>query len=141
MSLVENIINQISSNKLNGSGPLSLDLNDDTFSKILDKQFANNAEQKNITNMLGEIGIPAGLNMEFPDGQMNFSTFDINNMNANYENIDLVDLDIGSGFASLLNEKSDYYKLAQKHATNVYNAFSKSFVDDLSEFVTSTSSM
>ena len=39
MSLVENLINQISTQGLGGiSKPLSFDLNDDTFANLLEKQ-------------------------------------------------------------------------------------------------------
>ena len=73
MSLVENLINQISTNGLNGiTNPLgNIDLNDDTFSKLLDKQL-NSINNEQPSNFVGTMGAPAGLLIEPIEG-VNFT--------------------------------------------------------------------
>ena len=70
MSLVENLINQISTQGLNGiTSPLGgVDLNDDTFSKLLDKQLNSLQDTNPQSNFIGNFGIPAGLVIEPIDG-------------------------------------------------------------------------
>ena len=57
MSLVENLINQISTSGLNGiTSPLgNFDLSDDTFSKLLDKQL-NSVQENTPSNFVGNFG-------------------------------------------------------------------------------------
>jgi hypothetical protein len=68
MSLVENLINQISTGELGGiSKPQGFDLNDDTFAKLLEKQM-NTAQEINSNNFVGSMGAPAGLVIEPLEG-------------------------------------------------------------------------
>ena len=69
MSLVENLINQISTKGLDGIvSPLgNIDLNDDTFSKLLDKQL-NSINNDSQNNFVGIMGAPAGLIIEPIEG-------------------------------------------------------------------------
>ena len=61
MSLVENLLNQISTKELGGiSKPASFDMNDDTFAKLLEKELNARIEepQSNILNNL--LAFPLG---------------------------------------------------------------------------------
>ena len=68
MSLVENLINQISTQGLGGiTKPIGYDSSDDTFSKLLEKQLIS-ANETLTNNFIGNMGIPAGLMIEPIDG-------------------------------------------------------------------------
>ena len=64
MSLVENLINQISTQGLGGiTKPFGFDMNDDTFANLLEKQMKATNEITT-TNSVGQMGAPAGLIIE-----------------------------------------------------------------------------
>ena len=150
MSLVENLINQISTQGLGGiTSPLgSFDLNDDTFSKLLDKQL-NSIQENTPNNFVGNFGVPAGLLIEPIDGTDFVETVQ-DQMEILGENkiskeeyinqpIEFKDIDMGDYFSTLLNTKaesnSDFMNFARKNATNAYNVFSKNFIDNIQDFV------
>ena len=73
MSLVENLINQISTDGLGGiTKPQGFDLEDDTFSKLLEKGMNAYSQEIQPTNSIGQMGAPAGLIIESFDAE-NFS--------------------------------------------------------------------
>ena len=148
MSLVENLINQISTNGLGGiNSPKNFDLEDDTFAKLLEKQMnsANNA--LNQPNLFGEMGIPAGLVIE-PYEAVDFSNTVQDQMEAvNFKtksepvmdvNIEIKEIDMSDCFTNLLktasNNNSDFLNFAKKHASNAYNVFGKNYISDAIDF-------
>ena len=150
MSLVENLINQISTSGLNGiTSPLgNIDLSDDTFSKLLDKQL-NSVQENTPSNFVGNFGIPAGLMIEPLEGT-DFAETVQDQMEIIGENklskeeyinqpIEFKDVDMGDYFSNLLKPQaetnSDFMNFARKNATNAYNVFSKNFVADMKDFV------
>ena len=150
MSLVENLINQISTNGLNGiTSPLgNVDLNDDTFAKLLNKQL-NSINNETPSNFVGTMGAPAGLVIEPIDG-IDFAETAQDQMEIIGENrlskeeyinqpIEFKDIDLSDHFSKLLkfntDANSDFMNFARKNATNAYNVFSKNFVADMQEFV------
>ena len=150
MSLVENLINQISTQGLSGiTNPLGgFDLEDDTFSKLLDKQL-NSVQNTTQNNFEGNFGMPAGLVIEPMEG-VDFAETVQDQMEIIGENklsreeyinqpIEFKDIDMGDYFSNLLktttNNNSDFMNFARKNATNAYNVFSKNFVADMHDFV------
>ena len=68
MSIVENLVNQISTQGLGGiTKPLGFDMEDDTFAKLLEKQMSSTQEISS-DNFIGSMGAPAGLVIEPLDG-------------------------------------------------------------------------
>lgn len=150
MSLVENLINQLSTNSLNGmSSPLgNIDLNDDTFSKLLEMQL-NSTSENTSSNFIGTMGAPAGLMIEPIEGT-DFAEIAQDQMDVVGENklsrdeyinqpIEFKDINLGDHFSNLLkmstDSNSDFFNFARKNATNAYNVFSKNLVLDTKEFV------
>lgn len=135
MSLVENVINQISSVST-VSKPQGFDLNDNTFEKLLMKaSSASPTEEQN--NMFANLGAPAGFEIE----PIN-STKTTTSIEFNPQDIEIKDLKIGENyFSNLLNDNSNAMNLAKRHAANAYNIFGKNFVDTLSEFATDAATM
>ena len=118
MSLVENLINQISTSGLNGiTSPLgNFDLSDDTFSKLLDKQL-NSVQENTPSNFVGNFGIPAGLMIEPLDGT-DFAETVQDQMEIIGENklskeeyinqpIEFKDVDMGDYFSNLLKTQAE----------------------------------
>ena len=128
MSLVENLINQISS--VNGvSKPQGFNLEDDTFAKLLAKASeVNGGEQQ---NLIGQLGMPAGFQIEPINGAEITETAQINST----EPVEIKDLDMKDFFSNLLNDNTEVMNFAKKNAANAYKTFGKSFVNDLQEFV------
>ena len=155
MSLVENLINQITTGELGGiTKPQGFDLNDDTFAKLLEKQL-NSTQETTSTNLLGNMGAPAGLIIEPMEG-VEFSEIAQDQMDAlgenkyTYENnidepIKMKDIDIGDYFSSLLQMASDknpdFMNFAKKQASNAYNVFRGNYVVDMQDFVQDIVSM
>ena len=150
MSLVENLINQISTQGLGGiTSPLGgIDLEDDTFSKLLDKQL-NSVREDVPSNFVGNFGVPAGLMIEPMEGT-EFAETVQDQMEILGENklskeeyinqpIEFKDIDMGDYFSNLLKvgseASSDFMNFARKNAANAYNVFSKNFVADMHDFV------
>ena len=149
MSLVENLINQISTKGLGSiASPRGFDLEDDTFSKLLDKSMANSQQLSNVSNFVGEMGMPAGLIIEPLDGtdfantvqdQMEILGQKLTNEPISTEPFEMKDISIGDYFSSLLktetNENSDFMNFAKKQATNFYGLQSKNLILDTREFI------
>ena len=155
MSLVENLINQISTGELGGiTKPQGFDLSDDTFAKLLEKQL-NSAQETPTNTILGSMGAPAGFIIEPMEG-IEFSeiaqdqiealgetkyTFD-NNLD---KPIEMKDIKIGDYFSTLLEtaskQNSDFLNFAKKQASSAYNIFGKSYVTNLSDFASDLASM
>ncbi len=149
MSLVENLINQISTKELGGiTKPLGFDLEDDTFAKLLEKQL-NQTEQSATTNLLGNMGMPAGLFIEPIEGAEFAETIQ-DQMEIIGENkllrdeyinqpIEFKDIDMGDYFSSLLKtnteESANFMNFARKQATNFYGYQAKNLILDTKEFV------
>lgn len=148
MSLVENIVNQISTQGLGGiTKPSEFGLDDDTFAKLLEKQL-NSVKENSPSNFVGNFGAPAGLMIEPLEGtdfaetvqdQME-SIGETKLTKEEYINqpIEFKDVDMGDYFSNLLksntDNNSDFMHFAKKHATNAYNVFSKTFVENIAEF-------
>ena len=149
MSLVENIINQISTEGLGGiTKPTGFDLNDDAFAKLLDKQM-NVGNESVQTSPLGSMGVPAGLFIE-PMNGVDFSETVQDQMEIIGENklskdeyinqpIEFKDIDMGDYFSTLLksesNPNSDFMSFARKNAANAYNTFKRTYIADMQDFV------
>ncbi len=149
MSIVENLVNQISTKGLGGiTKPFGFDLEDDTFAKLLEKQM-NSTQELNSNNFVGSMGAPAGLVIEPLEG-VNFSETVQDQMEVIGENklsrdeyinqpIEFKDIDMGDYFSNLLKtdsgKNSDFMNFAKKNATNAYNVFTKNLVMNASEFV------
>jgi hypothetical protein len=148
MSLVENLINQISTSGLSGiTKPTGFDLDDDTFSKLLDKQLASS---QNIVqnNFIGNMGMPAGFNIEPLEGtefaeavQDQFEILGDKLSREEYINqpIEFKEINQDDYFSTLLKSRtgtnSDFLNFAKRNATMAYNVFSKNFVVDMNDFV------
>ena len=153
MSLVSNFVGGIGLNPNGGIGNStpSFDLEDSTFSDLLEKQM--NVKPKEETNTLsGTLGIPAGLQIDGIDfsekvqDQMEALGEDINTEETNMFDLnkdgDVTTSEAVTFFTSLLdngtegqNARSELFDFARKQAANFYNTYSKSFVTDLKDFV------
>lgn len=153
MSLVSNFIGGISSVGVGGLNPLqNLDLNDTTFSDLLEKQMEVKPKEEN-NNIFASLGMPAGMKIESVDfsekvqDQMEILGEKMTSEKANETN--MLDLD-GDGsvttseavtfFTSLLDNSnlgsnSQLFDFAKKQASNFYNKYSRSVVTDVKEFV------
>ena len=157
MSLVENLINQISTQGLGGiTKPLDFDMNDDTFAKLLDKQM-NSTNEITTTNSVGQMGAPAGLIIEplnATDGidhaekvqdQMEVIGENIFKETGINSAIEIKDMDFGDYFSNLLKTSTDsnhqFMNFAKKQASNAYDVFSRGYVFDMQDFVEDVTSM
>lgn len=153
MSLVSNFIGGISSVGGGGLNPSqNLDLNDTTFSDLLEKQMEVKPKEEN-NNIFASLGMPAGMKIESVDfsekvqDQMEILGEKMTSEKANETN--MLDLD-GDGsvttseavtfFTSLLDNSnlgsnSQLFDFAKKQASNFYNKYSRSVVTDVKEFV------
>lgn len=153
MSLVSNFIGGISSVGVGGLNPSqNLDLNDTTFSDLLEKQMEVKPKEEN-NNIFASLGMPAGMKIESVDfsekvqDQMEILGEKMTSEKANETN--MLDLD-GDGsvttseavtfFTSLLDNSnlgsnSQLFDFAKKQASNFYNKYSRSVVTDVKEFV------
>ncbi len=157
MSLVENLINQISTQGLGGiTKPQGFDLNDDTFANLLEKQM-NAGNEITTTNSVGQMGAPAGLIIEplnATDGIEHAEKVQ-DQMEALGENlfketginsaIEIKDMDFGDYFSNLLKTPNDnnsqFMNFAKKQASNAYDVFSRGYVADMQDFVEDVTSM
>lgn len=155
MSLVSNFIGGISSVGVGGQNPLQqLDLNDTTFSDLLEKQMETKPKEES-NNIFASLGMPAGMQIENVD----FSEKVQDQMEAlgsqqapeKVNETNILDLN-GDGnvttseavtfFTSLLDNsnlgndnRSQLFDFARKQASNFYNKYSKNVVTDVKEFV------
>lgn len=159
-SIVSNLIEQISSSAVGGvNKSQNFDLEDMTFAKLLETQGLKLQEASNPSEALGQLGMPAGFQIESIDGadvdietQDNYSN---NKVDPRNNVTDISELDSNPNtvksseenfFSSLLNEHSQntnskMFNFALKHAANLYGLSGKSVVNDLSDFVTDISGM
>ena len=154
MSLVEKLINQISTQGLGGiTKPLNFDMNDDTFANLLEKQM-NATNEITTTNTVGQMGAPAGLIIEPLDGiehaekvqdqmeALGDSVFKETGINSA---IEIKDMDFGDYFSNLLkspsNNNSHFMNFAKRQASNAYDVFSRGYVADMQDFVEDLTSM
>ena len=149
MSLVENLVNQITTQGLGGiTKPMGFDLEDDTFAKLLEKQLNSN-QQTTPTNSVGEMGMPAGLIIEPMEG-IDFAETVQDQMEIigetklsreEYINqpIEFKDIDMGDYFSNLLKtnsgEAKNFMNFARKQATNFYGIHSRNLIMDTKEFI------
>lgn len=155
MSLVENLINQITTGGLDGiTKPHGFDLEDDTFSKLLEKGMNAYASEAQPSNSIGQMGIPAGLIIEPLDGtsftettqdQMEILGEKLQEKNTiTTEPIEIKELDMSDFFSNLIKksakENSDFMNFAKKQATNAYDIFKRTYVADMTDFVQDLSS-
>lgn len=154
MSLVENLVNQIATQGLSGvTKPQSLDMTDDTFAKLFEKQLNSSVELNN--NLVGQMGAPAGLVIE-PFNNTDFSETVQNQLEIIGESkltkehfldspIEIKDIDMGDFFSNLLktsdSNNSDFLNFAKRQASNAYGAFGKTYVTDVEDFVDDITSM
>ena len=149
MSLVENLINQISTGGLGGiTKPQGFDLEDDTFSKLLEKGMNAYSAEIQPVNTVGQMGAPAGFIIENFEGA-NFTEIAQDQMEILgdkqqektpiiTEPLEIKDLDMSDFFSNLIRasakENSDFINFAKKQATNAYDVFKRTYVADMNEF-------
>ena len=150
MSIVENLINQISSQGLGGiTKPLGFDMEDDTFAKLLEKQMNANNEFST-PNSIGQMGAPAGFIIEPLDAtdgvehaekvqdQMEILGQDFYKQTGP-SNIEIKDMNFEDYFSNMIkastNQNNDFMNFAKRQATNAYNFFNKGFIADVEDFV------
>lgn len=155
MSLVENLINQISTQGVGGiSKPVGFDMEDDTFAKLLEKQMNISSGITTSTDSIGQIGAPAGLIIEPIDGiehaekvqdQMEALGDDVFKQTGVNSAIEIKEIDLGDYFSNLLkqsdNSNSNFMNFAKRQATNAYDVFKRSYVADMQDFVQDLTSM
>ena len=155
MSLVENLINQISTQGLGGiTKPQGFDLDDDTFAKLLEKQM-NQVYNSTQSNLIGNLGAPAGFMIE-PVNGIDFAEAVQDQMEILGENkytfendvntpIEIKDIDMSDYFSSLIktatDNNSDFLNFAKKQAAGAYGMFGKTFVEDMTDFVQDITAM
>lgn len=148
MSIVENLVNQISTQGLGGiTKPFGFDMEDDTFAKLLEKQM-NTLQDSQPSNFIGNMGAPAGLVIEPLEGT-DFAETVQDQMEIIGENklsrdeyinqpIEFKDIDMGDYFSNLLKtdsgKNSDFMNFAKKQAANNYGVFAKNLVMNAAEF-------
>lgn len=154
MSLVENIINQISTDGLGGiTKPTGFDMDDVTFAKLLEKQIDSNNNISTI-NSLGEMGMPAGLVIEPLNGTEFAQTVQdqlesvgevkLTNEVLEPEPFVMKDVNLGDYFSNVLkssDKNSDFMNFAKRQASNAYEIFGKSYITDMTDFVEDITSM
>lgn len=147
MSLVENLVNQISTNGLGGvTKPQGFDLNDLTFDNMLQKAMnIGDAGLNDNMRILGSLGQPSGMIIEPFDKTSPIQPVGNENQ-VNTESIQIKDVDMGNDyFSNLLKEAPQEHKsvmtVAQKLATSAYNIFGKTLVEDLTDFANDVKSM
>ena len=98
MSLVENLVNQISANGLGGiSRPQEFDLNDSTFDNLLKNAIENNPILNSNLQTLGDLGQPSGMIIEPFEEISAIQPINKNNQ-INNDSIQIKDVDMGSDY-------------------------------------------
>lgn len=148
MNLVSNFIGGISSSPIGASTASNIDLEDKTFSDLLEKQL--NEKVGTPKNTISDsLGVPPGLEIQNLDGSY-FSNFDLNQDNTDCVKTDTINdgcvNDITTSetvtfFNSLLDSKdnknlhNEVFEFAKKQAANLYTKGASSVITDLNEFV------
>ena len=148
MSLVENILSQISTHGLGGvTKPQGFDMNDDTFEKILQSIGKEGAALNDKLQALGNLGQPSGMIIEPLDDNLSVKPIGQENQNIiDIKPVQIKDVDMGDNyFSNLLKDAPKEHKsimnVAQKHAANAYNIFGKNLVENLTDFAKDVTSM
>ena len=146
MSLVENLVNQISTNGLGGvTKPQGFDLNDQTFENLLQKAIENQSVVNDKLQILGNFGQPSGMIIEPFDKTAAIEP--IGQENAVYdEPVQIKEVDLGNDYFSELLKKSpkehlDVMNVAKKYAATAYNTFGKPLIENLNDFAKDVTSM
>ena len=146
MSLVENLVNQISTNGLGGiTKPQGFDLSDDTFEKMLQDKMISETGINDKLQALGTMGQPSGMIIEPLDGTSAIQPVSGENI-IDSEPVQIRDVDTGVNyFSNLLKEAPQEHKIlmnvAKKYASSAYNNFGRSFVENLTDFAKDVISM
>ena len=160
-SIVSNLIEQISSSSIGGINKTqSFDLEDMTFAKLLEKQGLKLQESESVSGISGQLGMPAGFQIESIDGSdINIDSpdnettnkfdprnniTDISELDTNPDSVKNADSE--NFFSSLLNDQtrdkaSQMFNFAIKHAANIYGQNGKSAVNNLQDFITDITGM
>ena len=150
MSLVENLINQITTQGLGGiTKPQGFDMEDDAFSRLLEKGMNAYNNEIQPTNTIGHMGAPAGLLIEPLEGtefaetaQDQMEILGNNHFEKNIisrEPIEIKDLDMSDFFSNLIKASSEnhaeFMNFAKKQASNAYDVFRRTYITDMQDFV------
>jgi len=143
MSLVENLVSQISKNELGGiTKPQGFNLDDSTFENLLQKALNQDSVLNDKLQILGNIGQPSGLIIEPLNGTTEVNEITpiekVNPSQEASEHLEIKDVDIGNDyFAKLLKEDPQDHKnlmnVAKKYAASAYNILGKNFVENLAD--------
>ena len=138
MSIVENLINQITEQSTGGiTKPQGFDMNDDTFEKLLQKSMGN-IGQNIQTDAVSQLGAPAGFIIEPFDSPQ--SVAEVKPINT--EELQIKDIDMSDFITNVIRtqdeENKGIFDLAKKHAANAYNSFAGKYVADLRDFIGGT---
>ncbi len=159
MDLVSNYIGELSSlksGKKEGGIDSNLDLNDSTFANMLEKQLNKIEDNSNNVEQIGNLGIPAGINIGDFDG--NVPQFGIDNgvkpINETESSAlkrfdnpkEFSTSEILTFFPSLFDSKpsltetqnNGLFDFERKLAATSYGQYARNIVTDLTEFVTDT---
>ena len=156
MDLVSNLANTVLSKAMEGASQentAQFDLNDNTFSNLLDKQLNNQLEQ-NGKNFIDNLGIPSisGINLSEFDGHNFGQQSDLVKPVSEFDNAQSEKFNSGKDFSmeevlTLFNPlfeskptmaettNNGLFDFERKTAANLYNRYAKNIVTDLSEFV------
>lgn len=155
MDLVSNLANTVLSKAMEGNSQentAQIDLNDETFSNLLDKQLNNRLEQ-NGKNFVDTLGIPSisGINLGEYDGH-NIGQTDLVQPVNEFDNAQSEKFKSGKDFSMeevltlfspIFESKPNMaevtnngiFDFERKTAANLYNRYAKNVITDLSEFV------
>lgn len=140
MSLVENLVSQISANGINGvTKPQGFDLSDTAFEDLFQKKLDGITDAGlNKSNFIGNMGAPAGFIIEPYNSVENANNNMIGQANEINEPITIKDIDLGSDYFSdlLKNEPDKHTKvmdLAKKVAAAAYNTFGRDFIESIGD--------
>ena len=140
MSLIENLINQISAQNLGEISKIqNFDLNDDRFEKILQNGLKN-ISQMNITQEIPKLGMPAGMIIEPFDGTDSMQVKNKSEQHSqNFNNkIEFKVPDNTTNFLSnsmknFSENNSNIINTLKKQAINAYNHFGKNLIENITE--------
>ena len=149
MNLVSNIVGAIGADSLSKlTNPIKYNPNDSTFDDLLQKQVDTKIQPES-TDLLGNLGMPAGFAIESADGsemiQHDVGISEKVNNTQSSESFSNPDDEITTSetvtfFTSLLDNKSnlghsDVLEFAKRQASSLYNKYSRSVITDVNEFV------
>lgn len=147
MSLVSNFVGGISAAQFGGSGKVSpdFDLNDTTFSDLLEKHL-NTKPENETSGIAGMLGMPSGFPIENADfaepEEMVKATNQVENQDISTEENDTTTSEMLTFYSSMLdnnlenqNSHTQIFDFARKQAANFYQKYSGNMVTDLQEFI------